>query len=186
MSLNSFARLVTGGYTSDQKHCTTYTKGALLILALVALCLLLVALFPLAQQELHAPPASPAYEFNTGVNHPQEIKDLLKNGTVVLYFYEDNCPFCKKMAPKMTDLQSQYNGSDVTFAHINIRDDNASSRNVTRNYGITGVPTILIIRRDGAVANFTGANTGINTVKSAIDDAQRWGPTPTPIFNWPF
>jgi thiol-disulfide isomerase/thioredoxin len=128
----------------------------LLVYALVGLLLLGIifsgfALFQLIQ------PAPPAYEFKTGVNHPQEIKDLMKNGTVVLYFTENNCPPCDDMTPKVAVLQSQYNGTNVTFATFNL-DDNATSMNIAKKYGIQWVPQVFVIRTDGAVANFTYNN----------------------------
>lgn len=127
---------------------------------------------------------APAYTFQTGVNHPQEIKDLMKNGTVVLFFTENGCPPCDDMRPKVADLQSQYKGTGVTFAAFNA-EDNATSKSIIENYGIKNVPEVFVIRSDGAVANFTGANTDIKTVQSAIDDARNWRP-PVQTSRWPF
>jgi thiol-disulfide isomerase/thioredoxin len=117
-------------------------------------------------------PAKPAYEFKIGVNHPQEISDLMKNGTVVLFFTMNNCPPCDNMTPIMTDLQSQFKGTDVTFAAFNIQ-GNTTSEKMGRNYGITVVPTVMAIRGDGAVATFTGV-TDISSIKGAIEEAQKW------------
>jgi thiol-disulfide isomerase/thioredoxin len=118
---------------------------------------------------------TPAYEFKTGVNHPQEISDLIRNGTVVLYFTLDHCPPCRDMTPKMEDLRSQYNSSGVTIIMCNYTDKTQPQFDITqnfgRNYGITTAPAILVIRGDGAIATFIG-EVDISTVKSAIEEAQ--------------
>ena len=121
----------------------------------------------------NTPSPTAAYEFKTGFTHPTEINDLMKHGAVVLYFTKNNCPPCDTMAPKIADLQSQYESTDVTFATLNY-DDNATSHSIFTNYGIEYMPAILVIRGDNAVAKFTGEPTDINAVKSAIGEAQDW------------
>jgi thiol-disulfide isomerase/thioredoxin len=115
----------------------------------------------------------PAYEFKTGVTHPEAIRDLMKHGTVVLLFTMNDCDPCVNMTRKMTDLQLQYRGTDVTFATFNYN-DNATSNSILQHYGITFVPEIFVIRRDGAVVNFSTDYTNMNSVKSAIEDARKW------------
>lgn len=115
----------------------------------------------------------PAYEFKTGVNHPQEINNLLKNGTVVLYLSSNDenwCQPCGEMTPKIANLQSQY--TDVKFLRFNY-DDNSTSAAIFENYGISYVPAIMVIRSDGAVAKFVG-ETDISPIKSTIDEARQW------------
>jgi thiol-disulfide isomerase/thioredoxin len=135
----------------------------------------------------------PAYEFKTGINHPAVISNWLKNGTVVLFFTENNCPPCGFVAPKIANLQSQYSGTNVTFATINV-DDNATSMNIARNYGLTEVPIVLVIRPDGAVATFTmkkvsdsdsyqaldgsgSYSMDFNAIRSAIEEARNGKPS---------
>ncbi len=128
-------------------------------------------------------PAKPAYEFKTGVNHPQEISNLIKNGTVVLYFSENDCPPCDNMTSKIAYLQSQYKGTDVTFRTFNF-EDNATSLKIFRSYGIQWVPQVFVIRADGAVANFTYKNNDMDfsAIRSAIEDAQKLEqPYPTQV-----
>lgn len=112
------------------------------------------------------------YEFVGGVSHPKEINNLLKNGTVVLYFWKNNCPECDKMKPTLANLEGQYNGTNVTILKINI-EQNAKNKDIGKNYGVTATPTIIVIRGDGAIAKFVGT-TEENTLKSAIEDARKW------------
>jgi len=111
------------------------------------------------------------YEFVGGVSHPKEINDLLKNGTVVLFFWKNNCPDCDKMKPTLTNLEGQYKGTNVTIIRINI-EQNAKNKDIGKNYGVTATPTTIVIRGDGAIAKFVGP-TEENTLKSAIEDARK-------------
>ena len=118
---------------------------------------------------------TPAYEFKTSMNHPQEIRDLMKeHETIVLFFIKQQqgeySP-CEQMKPKMADLQSQYSGTDVTFMTIDVNDNTIASQSITKNYGIQQVPTVVVVRSDGAVVTFIGES-DTNTVKSAIEEAQ--------------
>jgi len=187
-------------------------KRRQLIAALVVVIIVGASLDILIAYKLFVPAPASAYEFKTGFNHPQEINDLItRNGTVVLFFihgphsWEEKCPPCESMKPKIADLQSQYNGTNVTFATFNV-DDNATSQRIFFNYGIQSVPQVFVIRSDGASAIFKGDGKtlldinsvasaifkgdgqtliDINSVKSAIEEArnpQQWSsPIPTSI-----
>jgi thiol-disulfide isomerase/thioredoxin len=111
------------------------------------------------------------YEFKSGITPPKLVSDLMKNGTVILFITQNNCPACEQTLPKITDLQKQYNGTNVTFATLNI-DNSSSSRNVGQVYGVSATPTTVVLRKDGAAATFVGVFDE-NTVKSAIEDARK-------------
>lgn len=111
------------------------------------------------------------YEFVGGVSHPKDITDLLKNGTVVLYFWKNNCPDCDKMKPTIANLVGQYNGTNVTIMKINI-EQNATNKDTGKNYGVTATPTTIVIRGNGDIAKFVGV-ANVNTLKSAIEDARK-------------
>ncbi|GEM_PF-1832666 len=136
----------------------------------------------------HAPEAL-TYTFKTGVNHPQAVRDLMKNDTVVLHISQNNCTPDDEIRPKIADLQSQY--PNVTFAEFNM-DNNLTSKNIGQTYGLTYTPALIVIRSDGATAFVTGTGPGpgpqypddnarinayTNTIKSAIEDAQNWQQT---------
>jgi thiol-disulfide isomerase/thioredoxin len=128
-----------------------------------ALCLLSVSMSGCISQS--------GYEFKGGITPPKVVSDLMKNGTVVLFFTQNNCPACEQTIPKITDLQKQYNGTNVTFATFNI-DNSTTSRNAGQVYGVSATPTTVVLRKDGAAAIFVGVFDE-NTVKSAIEDARK-------------
>ena len=61
----------------------------------------------------------------------------------------------------------------MTFVNFNV-DDNSTSQNVAKAYGVTATPTTVVLRKDGSAAIFVGPldSSSVNTVKSAIDDAR--------------
>ncbi len=111
------------------------------------------------------------YEFKSGTTPPKEVSDLMKNGTVVLYITQNNCPDCEKVKPKVADLQTQYKGTNVTFATFNI-DDNMTSTNIAKTYAVRATPTTIVLRHDGSYAPFV-SDFDTSTMKSAIEDARK-------------
>jgi thiol-disulfide isomerase/thioredoxin len=130
---------------------------------LAALCLLSVGMSGCISQS--------GYEFKSGITPPKVVSDLMKNGTAILFITQNNCPACEQTHPMITDLQKQYNGTNVTFTTFNI-DNNTTSRNVGQVYGVSATPTTVVLRKDGAAAIFVGVFDE-NTVKSAIEDARK-------------
>lgn len=117
--------------------------------------------------------SSGGYEFTAGVTPPKAVSDLMKNGTVVvMYFWKSNCPDCDKAKPKLVDLESQYKGTNVTFALMKV-DDNSTANQIAHVYGVTATPTLIVLRGDGANARWV-SDFDTSTVKSAIADAQKW------------
>ena len=110
------------------------------------------------------------YEFKSGITPPAVVSNLMQNRTVVLFITQNNCPDCEQTRPLIAALQSQYNGTNVTFVNFNIN-DNSTSQNVAKAYGVTATPTTVVLRKDGSAAIFVGVFDP-STVKSAIDDAR--------------
>ena len=127
----------------------------------------------------HAP-SSPAYEFKSGVNPLLEFDGLLKHGGAVLLISQDSCLPVESVNSTFAALQEQY--PNVTFVSLNI-DHNTTASNISQSFGVTHVPTILVIRGDLTAAKFqpsdkaeagTIQGVDISAVKSAIEEAQNW------------
>lgn len=110
------------------------------------------------------------YEFKSGITPPAVVSNLMQNGPVILFITQNNCPDCEQARPLIAGLQSQYNGTNVTFVNFNI-DNNSTSKNVAQAYGVTATPTTVVLRKDGSAAIFVGVFDP-STVKSAINDAR--------------
>lgn len=58
---------------------------------------------------------------------------------VLVEFYTDACPACRKLAPTLNSLAGRYDGQ-VTFVKINAH----RSRELARKYDIRAVPTVML------------------------------------------
>lgn len=109
--------------------------------------------------------------FVTGTSHPADVAALLKKGPVVLYF-GGNCTACAEQKVIISHLEKQYNGTEVTILRIDPLIDRTFTGKAT-NYGVTTIPTTVVIRGDGAVAKGVGL-TDEQTLKNTIEDARQW------------
>src|SRR5262245_33002853 len=94
---------------------------------------------------------------------------LLEHGPVVAAFFKVSCPVCQFTFPFLERLHKRYGGDGVTFLGIG-QDRPADTQEFAREfgatfamatdakgypasnaYGLTNVPTILLIDRDGTV-----------------------------------
>ncbi len=79
--------------------------------------------------------------------------DVLKSEKVVLLdFWAEWCGPCKMIAPMVDELAHEYDGR-VKFAKVNV-DDNPKT---AMEYGIKGIPTMLIFKNGKPVKQVVGA-----------------------------
>ena len=80
----------------------------------------------------------------TDANFDQEV--LKSNVPVLVDFWAAWCMPCLKIAPIVEELSKEYDGK-MKFGKLNVE----NSQSVSRQYGIRGIPTLLIFK-DGKVA----------------------------------
>lgn len=67
---------------------------------------------------------------------------------VVYAFVADWCPHCKRAAPAIDNLKNNA-PNNVNVEVVNEKDDNA--RDLMKQYGVRGFPTVLLVKEDGTV-----------------------------------
>ncbi len=107
--------------------------------------------------------------FTTGTTHPSDVQELLKKGPVLIYFGGD-CQSCKQTKVIISNVEKQYSGTSLTILRVNPLND-ATRKDVS--YAVKGVPTVVVIRGDGAVAKNVG-QPDEQTLKNTIEDALKW------------
>ncbi len=104
--------------------------------------------------------------------HPMDVTDdtfeaeVINSDTPVLVdFWADWCAPCKMIAPIVEDLANEYDGK-VKFAKVDVD----SNPKTATNYGIRGIPTLLIFKGGQPVGQVVGA-VPKSALKSRLDEA---------------
>jgi peroxiredoxin len=128
------------------------------------------------------------------------LADRLKKGPVVAAFFKVSCPVCQYTFPFLERLHKAYGDERVTF--LAISQDEAedtleflseygvtfpaliehSSYAVSNAYGLTNVPTILLIGEDGKVILSTMGFDKANLEKISAELGKHLGKPPAGVF----
>ena len=101
------------------------------------------------------------------------LADALKKGPVLAAFYKISCPVCQFTFPFLERIYEAYSGSNITFWGVS-QDDVSGTREfmnefgvkfpslidangykISKQYGLTNVPSIFLIQPDGKVQTAT-------------------------------
>lgn len=110
----------------------------------------------------------PAWQLKTQSGKQISSKDYLGQ-PVILHFWATWCPYCKKLQPKLVELQEKYQASGVKIVAISFNEDEGATPQdeiykrgyqfitavngdeVAATYGVRGTPTTFFINRDNQV-----------------------------------
>jgi peroxiredoxin len=114
--------------------------------------------------------AAPDFTLKTLDGKQFSLKDAVRRGPVVLAFFKVSCPTCQYALPFYERLFKAYKNQQVTLVGVSQNDakdtaafarefgvtfplllDDTRSYPVSNAYGLTNVPTILWIGRDGEI-----------------------------------
>jgi peroxiredoxin len=136
---------------------------------------------------------APAFELSDSAGNKYSLADELKKGPVVAAFFKISCPVCQFTFPFLERLHKAYGSSTATFLGIS-QDDGPDTREfcteygvtfpalideepyaVSNLYGLTNVPSIFLIGRDGvikaSVIGFDKAN--LEKISAAVSAATK-------------
>jgi len=83
-------------------------------------------------------------------------RDVLASGAPALvYFYSPSCPYCRMLSPVIDEIAVKYEGSAVIA-----RTDVTVNPLVAQQYGIQGVPSMLLFREGKLVQRMVGVLSG--------------------------
>ena len=97
----------------------------------------------------------------------QNKTQLNKQNTKLLYFYQDDCPYCVEMEPTIARLVS--GGYHVRM--INLTSD-PNGKTLVKQYGIVSTPTLIL---NNSVTNKNTTLVGVYTYGMVIEDVMQIG-----------
>ncbi|MFQ5729682.1 MAG: thioredoxin [Waddliaceae bacterium] len=90
---------------------------------------------------------------------------VIANGVVIVDFYAEWCPPCRRFAPVFHEVAEEMSGP-VTFAKLNVDD----GKSILRQYNVSSIPTIVLFK-DGKEVNRRVGGCDAETLKKFIQSA---------------
>jgi len=94
-----------------------------------------------------------------------EAEVLKASQPVLVDFWGPGCPPCMAIAPVIKQLAEE-NGTKAVVAKLNV----AENFTTASEYGIMGIPTLMVFKNGEVVARFTGAQPKAR-LQAALDEA---------------
>lgn len=87
---------------------------------------------------------------------------------VVIKFASPMCLDCKKLEAVMNEVMPKYEGK-VIYQKVNTQNNDANTSALIKKHGVTLVPTLVFIKKDGTVHKQTEGYMTKNELESHID-----------------
>ena len=129
-------------------------------------------------------PTAPPWQLNTQAGQTIALSDY-QGKPIILHFWATWCPYCKKLQPKLVELEKKYQSSGIKVVAISFNEnedatpqDEINSRGynfitavkgklVADQYGVRGTPTTFFINRQGK-AIYKSTSSDVNNPKLAL------------------
>jgi thiol-disulfide isomerase/thioredoxin len=124
----------------------------------------LISFISQADNDAHAP----NWTLTTQAGNNISLADY-QGKPVILHFWATWCPYCKKLQPKLVELEEKYKNSGIEIVAISFNEDDGATPQdsitqrgykfitavqgdkVAQKYGVKGTPTTFFINRSGKV-----------------------------------
>jgi thiol-disulfide isomerase/thioredoxin len=133
-------------------------------------------------------PTAPAWKLTTQTGKDLSLSDF-EGQPVILHFWATWCPYCKKLQPKLVELEKKYQSSGIKIVAISFNEDDGATpqdeirqrgynfitavkgERVATQYGVRGTPTTFFINRQGkAVYKSTSSNVQNPKLELAVQE----------------
>ncbi|MFW6132750.1 MAG: thioredoxin family protein [Planctomycetota bacterium] len=94
-----------------------------------------------------------------------EEKVLQSDRPVLVDFYKDNCPPCRRLAPHIARIHEDYEGRARVY-----KVHNRTARDAIRHFEVTAFPTVMLFHEGRAVKRWVGLRDEA-TYRDALDAA---------------
>lgn len=126
-------------------------------------------------------PTAPAWQLKTQTGENISLSDY-QGKPVILHFWATWCPYCKKLQPKLVELEQKYQKSGIKMVAVSFNEDGGAlpqdeikvrgydfitaveGESVVKLYGVRGTPTTFFINRQGEVV-YKSTSSNINNPK---------------------
>ncbi len=127
------------------------------------------------------PPTAPPWQLTTQSGETISLSDY-QGKPVILHFWATWCPYCKKLQPKLVELEKKYQSSGIKIVSISFNEDDDATpqdeikkrgydfitavkgESVVKMYGVKGTPTTFFINRQGK-AIYKSTSSDVNNPK---------------------
>lgn len=133
-------------------------------------------------------PTAPAWKLSTQNGESISLSDY-QGKPVILHFWATWCPYCKKLQPKLVELEQKYQESGIEIIAISFNEDDdalpqdeikargydfitaVNGDSVAAVYGVRGTPTTFFINRQGkAIYKSTSADISNPKLELAVKE----------------
>lgn len=129
-------------------------------------------------------PTAPPWQLTTQAGKTISLSDY-QGKPVILHFWATWCPYCKKLQPKLVELEKTYQRSGIKIVAISFNEDDGATPQdeiksrgydfitavkgelVADQYGVRGTPTTFFINRQGK-AIYKSTSSDVNNPKLAL------------------
>jgi len=153
---------------------------------LASLFILLLCHIPNAMAEGF--PTAPPWQLTTQAGKTISLSDY-QGKPVILHFWATWCPYCKKLQPKLVELEKKYQSTGIKIVSISFNEDDGATPQdeinkrgydfitavkgelVAKQYGVRGTPTTFFINRQGkAIYKSTSSNVNNPKLELAVQE----------------